>query len=401
VTLLVKVITDMSEFQRFEEEFNCFVSKWSENPFFSSVFVKIGAQLSIFRGWNPLLLIIYDGNKIVGIAPLAFRKNLGFCFVKFLYGPNFLMDFVINENYREICVSEILYVLTRFFNCNFLNLSLSEESCTLVHLDKACNSSNLYFHTGKCCFGDHRIVPVNSTWDEFVKTKNGKFRRGMKRVKKRIEAIGNWKVTCVERFEDDQEVCEKIIRIYGLSWKNKWMTERNIAYDPELAAALYVLRDTQKNKPFFSWKVYFLEINGNPIAYTLLFQHKGTVFVKRTSYDNAYKNSSPGIFLLNYVIRDIFNEGKVHTIDWGSDHRYQKLWAPSSLSRTDVNIRSGFFLPTLERFLAFPFVKSVVYPLYCLKALLLKHKANPSIKEFYADQHKLNLTPCGKNLTTL
>jgi hypothetical protein len=399
VTISIKIITDMSEFQKIENEFDCFVSNWSENPFFSSIFVKLGAQLSSFRGWDPLLLIIYDSNKIVGIAPLARRKKFGVCFVQFLYGPNFLMDFVVDEKFREVCVSKILHTLTTFLKCKFVDLTFSEESATLAQLEKACKASHIDFYTEKSWFGGHRIIPVTSKWDEFVKTKGKKFRANIRNVERKIEGLGNWRVTCVERFEDDPEVCEKIIRIYTFSWKRNWMTCRGIAYDPELAIALNALRKTQKNKSNFAWKVYFLELNGVAIAYVLIFRDKGTAFLKRGSYDDTYKQFSPGFFLYNYAIRDLFNEAKVHTIDWCADHHYQKFWAHTCLSRTDIKIRPGLLLATLERLLTFPIVKSAAYPLYLLRDLLIKHRANPSIKDFHNDQNQLKLTACGKYLT--
>jgi hypothetical protein len=343
-------------------------------------------------------LIIYDSNNIVGIAPLAMRRRFGICFAQFLYGPNFLMDFVVSEKHRDFCVSAILYILTSFLKCKFVELTFSEESATLAYLQKSCEASHIYFRTKKSWFGGHRIIPVTSTWNDFVKTKNKKFRDNTRRAERKIRTLGNWRVTRVDRFEKDPEVCEKILKIWEHSWKKEWLTRRGFAYDPELAVALNALRATEKNKSPFSWRVYFLELNGIPIAFDLFFTANGTAFLKRGSYDNTYRKFFPGFFLDNYVIQDLFNEAKVRVIDWCADHHYQKFWAPICLSRNDIEIRSGLFGRAL---LKFPAVKYSAYPLQVFRALSMKHRSNPSLKEVHKDQNKLGLTACGKELARM
>jgi CelD/BcsL family acetyltransferase involved in cellulose biosynthesis len=391
----IKVITNLAEFQKIENEYDYFVSKWSENPFLTSIFIKSGALLSKFRGWDPLLLIIYNSNNIVGIAPLAIRKRFGICFAQFLYGPNFLMDFVISEKHREVCVSKILHILTRYLKCKFVDLTFSEDSATLAHLQKSCEASHIYFSTKKSWFGGHRIIPVASTWNDFVKTKNKRFRQKVRRAERKIEALGEWRVTCVDRFEKDPQVCEKVLEIWAHSWKKKWLDCMGFAFDPELSVALNALRATEKSTSPFRWKVYFLELKSIPIAFNLVFAVNGTAYLKRGAYDSRYKKFFPGFFLDNYVIHNLFNEAKVHVIDWCADHHYQKFWAPICLSRNDVKIRSGLLGQAL---LTFPTGKYSEYPLTLLRALCTKHRSNPSLKETRKDQNELRLTACGKEL---
>ncbi|MBN2604108.1 MAG: GNAT family N-acetyltransferase [Candidatus Thermoplasmatota archaeon] len=399
MNLSINAITDMSEFQRIEKQFDSFVAEWSENPFVSSVFIKNGAQLSNFRGWKPLLLIVYDSDKIVGMAPLAFRKRLGILFVQFLYGPNFLMDFVVHKKYREVCVKKILHTLISFYKCRFVDLTFSEESSTLKLLKKVCTEFHIYFKTMDSSFGGHRVISLTGTWDDFVNASDGKVRRKLNRIERKFRMLGDCRITCVERLDDDPMVCEKIIKLDGLSWKKNWMDSRGIAYDPELSITLNAVRETDNAASIFTWKTYFLELNGKVIAYLLIFRERGSVIFKRASYDNAYKKFSPGIFLFNDVIREIFDEENVKVIDWCADHRYQKLWASILLSNTVISIRNGFLLNSLERLLEFPIVKRVAFPLYCLKCLLLTHRANPLVTDYKSDQNEFKFTDCGENLS--
>ena len=53
-------------------------------------------------------------------------------------------------------------------------------------------------------------------------------------------------------------------------------------------------------------KVWFLELNGLPIAYVLVFKHNHVLFFEKTSYDQRFKPVSPGNFLFNELIESIF-----------------------------------------------------------------------------------------------
>jgi hypothetical protein len=365
----------MSKFQKIEKEIDDFIWRWSENPFFSSTFIKGGAELSIARGWIPLIIVIYDSNKIIGLAPLAIRRKFGICFAQFLYGPNFLMDIVVNDEYGEACVYHVLRTLTNVLKCKFIDLTFSNDSKTLRSLKKGSQVFRAHFRTESAAFGGHRVVPVTCTWDEFVKMRGKKFRAEARRVERKVRELGNWQVTCVEQIEQGSKVCQMILGINELSWKKKWLSSLNIAYDPELAVTLNAVLETEKKESIFKWKAYFLKIKGAAIAYVLVFQMKGTAIIKRTSYVAAYKRFSPGMFVLNYAIRDLFCRARVKVIDFCADHPYQETWAPVCLPRTTAMIRNGLLIGLMERVLVNTTVRR---PARFLKWLLLGNKNNPN-----------------------
>jgi CelD/BcsL family acetyltransferase involved in cellulose biosynthesis len=341
----------MTQFEKIEKEVDDFVWKWSDNPFFSSAFIKGGAKLSSSRGWDPLIVVIYDSNGIVGFTPLATRNRFGIRLAQFLYGPNFLMDIVVDDEHDEVCISQVLRILTKVLKCKFVDLTFSAESKTLKIIEKFSRAEHVYFATDAAAFGGHRVVPVTSKWEEFVKMRGKKFRAEAKRVERKVGELVDWAVTCIEQMEQDPEVCEKILRIDEHSWKKEWLSSKNFKYDPELAVTLDTLPETAKKRSIFRWQVYFLTLEGAPIAYVLVFRMKTTAFIKRTSYVAAYKHFSPGMFILNYSIRKLFDEGKVKAIDFCADHPYQETWATLCLSRTDTRIRNSLLLLMIERIL--------------------------------------------------
>jgi hypothetical protein len=374
-----KLITEMPEFEKIEKEFDDFVNKHSENPCISSIFLKEGAGLSRFRGWMPLIIVIYSSEKIIGIAPLAIRRKLGLSFAQFLFGPNWLMDFVIDDKYRELCVLQILQILTKTLKCEFIDLTFSEESHTVKPLELACRELGCYFRKEPALFGGHRVVSVVGTWDEFTKARGKKFRAETKRVERKLKELDNWRVTCVEQIKQDPQVCDKILKIDKLSWKEGFLSSQKVAYDPELAVSLNSIAETGKKSAFFKWRVYFLEVKEDAIAYVLVLQSKGTAIINRTSYNSAYKKFSPGMFLLNYTIRELFGDKSIRIIDFRADHPYQKTWATTSISRVDTMNRSGSLLLLIEKLIVKKVIRKRVDQIKQL--LFLKHNQNPTIKQ--------------------
>ena len=74
-----------------------------------------------------------------------------------------------------------------------------------------------------------------------MKLRGKKFRAEAKRVERKISEFDNWRITRVEKIEQDPDVLEKILRIDSLSWKKEWTDSRKIV-DLELPMILNTIR---------------------------------------------------------------------------------------------------------------------------------------------------------------
>jgi len=144
----------------------------------------------------------------------------------------------------------------------------------------------------------------------------------------------------------EPEVIDQVLGIEKSSWKEEWRVARRAKVDRFLLAILEASRKVTGTQA--SWMVHLLELDGQPIAYCLINIYGNAAFLAKSSYDQRYKKLSPGIFVLNSVIRELFDRGDIVTIDFLTDMSYHHIWADDSLPRVRMLLTRGL-LATLVR----------------------------------------------------
>jgi len=194
----------------------------------------------------------------------------------------------------------------------------------------------------------HRIITVNSSWEEYLALRGSNFRNRFRKIERKLDRIGNWTVIRAEKPGKNSEICKKIFKIEQASWKSPWMSSQGIEEDLELSMLLTAMCNVGENKPRFSWRAYILKLKDDDIAYVLAFRIKHTWFVKRTSYDQRYKSLYPGLLIMNHAISDLFSPD-VTLIDFCTDHSYLEVWAKNRLSRTALFVSKSYMLSFFTR----------------------------------------------------
>lgn len=342
----IRAISDPERLCEMEKEWDSFVNQWGEgNPFLLNRLIKEYARFSQVKGWNPLVLIVLVDNSIAGIAPFAVKTQFGIQSAKLLFDPHFLPEIVVDHRHREMCVSGILDYLAFTRKCGFIDMTLSTTSQNLKTLKEMCKTKGLYLGT-KSEEG-HRILSINSTWEEFRKARGANFRNKIKKIENHLTRAGPWEIRHFESGNDPSDIFAKILDVDKVSWKETWHSSSGVTVDKELLMILKCLRKAIGTQPDFTWHVSFLEMNNQTVAYTLVLQQKDTALIKRTSYDQRYKNLYPGILILNATISELFGRDQVKRIDFCTDHSFMATWTKNCVPRTTVMIRRGI-LPTME-----------------------------------------------------
>jgi len=345
------VIPDPSRLREREEVWNMFMSKCNENPFLLSGFIKQFMAIYRSKGWAPLILVISAEETIVGIAPLMTKKSFGVRFVKFLSKSWFSPDFVIEDRYREACIEIILDFLFNTLRSQFVDLVLPAESPNHRILKQKCEANGIYFCTKRGRWADmgHSIIPITHTWDEFRSSRGRNFRRRFKKVERNLNQAGPWRVVCVEKGNDVSVAFEKILDVERKSWKQAWRTRRGTETDEDL---LIIWRGSKhsETEPSFKWGVWFLELNGKTVAYSLVLQYKKSAFIVKTSYDDRYRGFYPGIYVNNFAIRELFDKRQVRRIDWLTDLPFHRNWTNTCLPRVRVMMSPKDIVPATMAF---------------------------------------------------
>jgi hypothetical protein len=117
---------------------------------------------------------------------------------------------------------------------------------------------------------------------------------------------------------------------------------------------------TAENQRDFKWSVRFLELNNEAIVYTLIIQYKKTAYLMKTSFNNGYKKFSPGTYILNSTIHELFNKREIDKIDFLTDLPFHRVWAFICLPRCRfIMSRSPIIMIVIGSILKSRYIKQV------------------------------------------
>ncbi|HDQ05200.1 MAG TPA: GNAT family N-acetyltransferase [Candidatus Bathyarchaeota archaeon] len=333
-----RIITDFKDILNIERIWNLELVKSVENPqLYSRLFAGVMHSYES-KGWTPLVITFWSDNRIVGMAPLKMRKVFSTNYVCSLLDEAY-SDFVFFDKYQEYCMNMLVDILFNRLNCRLAIISLDTNSPNLKLLEKTCLKKNVPF--SKKQNSGRAIIPVETTWEQFYKSLKGRARKEFRRIKRKLDSAVSWNVSCAEI---NDESIKKILAVDQKSWKAEWRAEHNLEEDPFLHTILEASQPDGEVEPIYKSEVWFLEANGEPIAYQIVQFYKGTAVLIKTSFDANFKRFSPGKFLINIVIREVFRKGTVNKIDFVTNLPFVQDWRPSCEPRTQVIIEENPFL---------------------------------------------------------
>ena len=358
--LSIKAILDYKNLHPIKESLDKIVRDCSENPVFFSSYTKEFIEVNRLRGWTPLILVIYDGLSPVGFAPLQIKCKFGVPIVSFMHRP-ILPDFVIYDKYREKSIEKIIDFVFGNLNCQLADLTLRAESPNIKPLQKICKKKSINFRKN-LEVGDEKgrlVVSIHGTWEEYIKKRGRIFRKRIRQTTKKLNNAGFWKITRIDNEKIDENTIKKVYDIDENSWKKEWRTRKAEEKDPYL---LLLLKGSM-NTPFtasFSANVYFLELNKNPIAFVIIIQYKKVAYLIKTSFKQKYKRFSPGKFVINCAICEIFNTKEAKQVDFITALHFLKTWASIYKPRIKIVAAKKNLIPiTMSLFLSSPHIRKI------------------------------------------
>lgn len=339
----VLVISDLDCFSSLRDFWDRELKDLVNNPLLSSCLLTEYYKLSHVMGWQPFLFVFLSNKRIVGFAPLLMRSRFGFREVANIH--QFVsVDFFADDS-REFCVDRLIDLLFHRFNCASINLTFEKEAATQRVLEVICDRRGLSY--SKMPADGEAMIPVNKSWESFQASLGWKRRKSLRRIARRVDGLGSWKIDCKNL---DSASCKRIREVEAHSWKNKLTGKDKIIKELDLQHVLKAAQENSQVDPF-EVEVWFLNIDSVPISYQLVLLHNGVAFFTKTSYDSRFKKASPGIFLINHIIEQIFKEQAVNEISFVSNLPFEHYWNPLVKERTSMKIEKSALVSKLRHLL--------------------------------------------------
>jgi CelD/BcsL family acetyltransferase involved in cellulose biosynthesis len=342
VNIHIRTIEDADETSLIQDSWDPLVIKCSRNPFLLTDFVRSFSSLNKASGWNPMIVTLSDEKGLLAIVPLTVKRVYGLRLARFVLSPPYSPDFIMSSKERNSYASLAIDYIFNHLGCHILSLSFEGKSRDSRSLMNAFKELRIHYSFGSQM--GHRVLPITSTWEEFERLRGSNFRRKFRKIERNLNKLGAWNVACIAGSEVGPELLDKIVEVERESWK-----ERVRSHDT-LTAVLGGLKEVTKKRSDIVWNVYFLEVEGHPIAYSLVICYAGVAYITKTSYKARYRRFYPGIYVNHVAIRTLWNTGTFTLIDFLTDLQFMETWTDLVVERCVSVMSKNPFLPLVIGF---------------------------------------------------
>ncbi len=236
------------------------------------------------KNLSPSIFSVRDGEKIIGLAPLLVQGETA-CFIgdKNVFD---YMDFIVAPGKGEIFFSS-LFTHLRGQGVTRLDLRpLRPDSTVLTSLpglakgmewEILCEQEDVTYE-----------LDLPGTWDGFLGMLQGKQRHEIRRKLRRLHETAKISYRLIETEHEVQEEIETFLRLFRSNRSDK------AAFMTRQMASFFRLLGGELAKEQIL-KLFFLDLNGLPVAAVMCFEYNSTMYLYNNGYDQRYRAVSVGL----------------------------------------------------------------------------------------------------------
>ncbi|MFN1834128.1 GNAT family N-acetyltransferase [Balneola sp. MJW-20] len=265
------------------------------------------------------VIISRKGEKVVAALPLA-SKGLLMPHLEIL-GSSTLQEpggFIYDSEESLISLVQFILSLKRPVYLHGLELNSLSVKVLLNELDK---NNDYEYRVAKSLIP---YVKVEGEWKSFERTISSSRRSSFRRLLRKAESKGRVEFRAVTpNNENFTQYFEEVLRVEAANWKSKAGTAIKINEALEVFFKEYASDLVRKGQ----LRLFFMNIDNKPIAVQLTAVHANRLWIFKIGYDENWKFCSPGILLMNYVVKYCFEAGLDHCEFLGNDEEWLHTWA--------------------------------------------------------------------------
>lgn len=251
-----------------------------------------------------------DGKKMAGfyvrscgnmmaIASLARQGDA----VTFMGGPETFdyNDFLVRPGFEAAFFGQLLQCMEEKSFHTLTLYSLAENSPTLTYLPERARQEGYRVEVTEEDVAPGLALP--STWEEYLALLSKKDRHELRRKFRRLESTENWRWYCLDDEEQINDRLDDFLRLMRMSAKEKelYMTEQREHFFRRIA---------QLTSQMGLLKLFFLEMDGEPVATTLCFDYGSSRLLYNSGYNPEYGYYSVGLLLNALCLGNAIEQGK-------------------------------------------------------------------------------------------
>ena len=156
-------------------------------------------------------------------------------------------------------------------------------------------------------------IDITHNWDAYVKAWSANHRRAIKKLRSAAENNGTVELVAHSGLHpnDVEPLLHQAFEIEDRSWKGREGT--SVLRTP--GAYDFFLRQAQQLAAWNQFELYFLKLNGRPIAFDFCYVAKGVVSSHKIGYDEEFRDFGPFQLLRSYQLERLFADPDRRLLD--------------------------------------------------------------------------------------
>ena len=248
-------------------------------------------------GHSMVGFYLVEAEEVTAIAPLARTGD-----TLSLVGNQDTVDyndFLVKPGHEAELYDAVLGCMDEL-QCHTLILaSLTESSPTLEYLPKLARQRGFSVEVEQEDVASGIALP--DKWDDYLAILSKKDRHELRRKFRRLEALPDWRWYSLTKEEEVAERVDDFIGLMRLSKadKDEWMT-------PEREEFFH--RITRRMSQVDRVRLFFLEVEGRPVATSLCFDYDSSRLLYNSGYNPEFSYYSVGLLLDALCLREAIEQ---------------------------------------------------------------------------------------------
>jgi CelD/BcsL family acetyltransferase involved in cellulose biosynthesis len=301
--LKVEEVTRAADLEGHREEWQDLVGR-TDGALFFQTYEWMTSWIDRFWKDRPLaFLFVRNDQRLIGLAPLLADEEGRFsCPGSLVLASN---EYSLRAEFLggDILDSVVGHLRETRGHVRLALMNVQTDSPLLAQLPAVARRHHLssFSRAG----WSSPVVRFPDGWQSYLRSRSGHVRSELRRKNRRIEASGTVVFVAASTPEECARVIEDVISIEKNSWKHSIGHSLDLEPDNER-----FYRDLAQRSAAKGWlRMYILYLNSKPAAFVYGFVFRNEYYAFHTSFDDTYRNLSPGAILFSHVLRDACSQG--------------------------------------------------------------------------------------------
>jgi len=322
--MAVTEVVGRQAFMALEEEWNILVETTRDEPFYRHEFIRTwidnfapASRLSILTGRD-------ETGCLVAALPLMKTRGLA-CgvparqTVSTANPHSCRFDMIARD--APAAGKLFLAHLTTDRTWDMIRMADVPAGGNAWHLYRAAEAAGLPVGTWESQRSPYLQLP--SSYEKLQEEMNSHFRANLRRHRRRLEGMGTITVERVTGGANLQDHLAECFAIEEKSWKG--VNGTAILQDTKTHNFYTQLAEAAASQNYLS--LFLLKLNGRSIAFHYGFTYGDTYYMPKIGFDQAFQAGSPGLVLLEDILKDCIGRGLKCCDFLGMDMPWKRDWS--------------------------------------------------------------------------